>query len=168
MTTIWLPEDVAKDEGLRLKAYPDPSSSLARELRKPLADRCAGWRTLSGDPWTCGYGTTGPDICPTTIFTQAQAYARLLMKLTQAKDELDAALAWWRKLNDARQDVLANMAYNMGLTRLRGFKKALFAMQVENWPIASAEMLDSEWAQEVGHRADRLARQMHDGVRIPA
>lgn len=175
MTTLFLPEDVAKDEGLakllpdgRCMSYPDPLSPFAQALRLPSSKRPKGWQGFSPEPWTCGYGTTGPDVGRATVWTQAQAYARLLIKLGEAQRELTTALPWWRTLNDPRQDVLANMTYNMGLTHLLGFHAALAAMQREDWPLAAAEMLDSAWSAQVGHRAVRLAQQMHDGVRIPA
>lgn len=175
MTTPYLAEDVAKDEGYgkalpdgRCISYPDPLSPFAKALRLPLAKRPKGWQSFSPLPWTCGYGTTGPDVNRSTVWTQPQAYARLLIALGGAQRELNQRLPWWRNLNDPRQDVLANMAFNMGLPRLLGFKRSLAAMQTQEWAEAAAEMLDSEWAREVGGRAIRLAKQMHDGVRHPA
>lgn len=153
MTSIFLPEDVAKDEGYAkarpdgcCEAYPDPKSG--------------------GAPWTIGYGTCGHDIQPGTVWTQAQAYGRMMEKLAAAKADLDHALPWWRQLNSPRQDALANMTYNLGLTRLLGFKKALAAMERQDWTTAAAEMLDSQWEKDVGARAHRLARQMLTGARI--
>ena len=40
-------------EGCRLKSYPDPGSG--------------------GDPWTIGYGHTGPEVVPGLTITQEQA-----------------------------------------------------------------------------------------------
>ena len=49
--------DIKQEEGLRLNAYPDPLSH--------------------GDPWTIGYGSTGPDIRQGVVWTQEQADAAL-------------------------------------------------------------------------------------------
>lgn len=175
MTTLFLAEDVAKDEGLarllpdgRVISYPDPLSPFAKASRLPLSKRPRGWQTLSPEPWTIGYGTTGPDVNRSTVWTQPQAYARLLIKLGDAQRDLTNRLPWWKALNDPRQDVLAMMVYQMGLGNLLEFKQALAAIQLQDWPIAAAEMLDSDWARETPNRAMRLAKQMHDGVRIPA
>lgn len=65
-------------------------------------------------------------------------------------------------LNDARQYVVCNMAFNLGLG-LRAFSRTLAAIAAGDWVQASDEMLDSLWAREVGERAVRLARVMREG-----
>jgi lysozyme len=165
MTSPFLLADLAADEGLRLKAYPDPLSPLAREMAKKPDARCDGWGHLSGEPWTCGYGCTGPDVTRDTVWTYEQAKERLGAKVAQAATELDLRLPWWRHMSTLRQDVLANMAYNMGLTRLLGFKRALSAMEMGRYAVAATEMMDSLWARQVGDRAQRLAAQMRTGRR---
>ena len=77
--------------------------------------------------------------------------------------ELDRNMAWWLKLDDNRQRVLANMCFNLGYPRLRNFKKFLAALQTGNWEEAAEEMLDSKWAVQVGDRAKRLAKRMEKG-----
>ena len=54
------------------------------------------------------------------------------------------------------QRVCINMAFNLGLPRLRGFKKFLKAMEEGDFQTASVEMMDSRWATQVGDRAKRL------------
>tara|TARA_R110002012_G_scaffold272981_2_gene458775 strand:- start:6456 stop:7022 length:567 start_codon:yes stop_codon:yes gene_type:complete len=71
-------------------------------------------------------------------------------------DDLDRAIPWWRDLDDNRQRVMANMGFNLGLTRLLGFKRFLAAMEAGNYDAAAIEMMDSRWATQVGPRADRL------------
>lgn len=67
-------------------------------------------------------------------------------------------------LNVTRKAVLINMAYNMGRTRLSGFKKMIAAVQDNNFNNASVEMLDSKWARiDVGKRAIELANLMKEG-----
>ena len=70
--------------------------------------------------------------------------------------ELDRALPWWRELDDDRQRVMANMGFNLGLTRLLKFKKFLGAMEKGDYETAAIEMMDSRWATQVGPRAHRL------------
>ena len=70
--------------------------------------------------------------------------------------ELDRALPWWRELDDNRQRVMANMGFNLGLTRLLKFKKFLSAMERGDFNTAAVEMMDSLWATQVGPRAHRL------------
>lgn len=84
--------------------------------------------------------------------------------IKRVEGELDQALPWWCGMNDVRQEVLANMCFNLGLTRLLGFKKALAAMEKADYATAAAEMKDSKWYSDVGKRAERLCRQMESGV----
>jgi lysozyme len=44
--------------------------------------------------------------------------------------------------------------------KLLGFKRALGAMSIGDYPRAGTEMLDSQWARQVRGRAAELARQM--------
>ena len=83
--------------------------------------------------------------------------------IRRVKADLDLALSWWRGLDDVRQRVLVNMAFNLGITRLLGFKNTLAAMQAGNYADAAKGMLDSKWATQVGARATRLAAMMRDG-----
>ena len=74
--------------------------------------------------------------------------------------DLDRALPWWREMTPARQRVLANMCFNMGLPVLLGFRNTLAYMARGNYKAAAAGMRASKWARQVGARAERLARLM--------
>lgn len=66
-------------------------------------------------------------------------------------------------LDPVRQSVLLDMAYNLGLTRLRKFKKMFRALYDRDFKKASEEMLDSKWARQVKGRAQKLSEIMHTG-----
>jgi lysozyme len=55
-----------------------------------------------------------------------------------------------------KQDALANMAFNLGQTRLSGFKKMIAAVEKRDWKEAAAEAEDSDWYEQVGQRAVRI------------
>lgn len=61
-----------------------------------------------------------------------------------------------------RQRVLVNMAFNLGMTGLLGFKTTLLAMEQGRYEDA-ARMLRSRWAGQVGVRAERLSEMMRTG-----
>ena len=145
MTTPLLVDDLMHDEGLRLAAYPDPQSG--------------------GDPWTIGYGHTGADVTAGTVWTRSEAADTLIEDIAIAQSELDEKLPWWRTLDDVRQDVMVEMAFNLGVDGLLGFQRTLAAIEVARWATASADMLLSAWAGEVGDRAARLATMMRNGAR---
>lgn len=75
-------------------------------------------------------------------------------------DGLDKNLPWWRGLDYPRQRVLANMAFNLGIAGLMGFRNTLAAVQQGRYSSAGAGMAASKWADQVGKRADRLVDMM--------
>ena len=77
--------------------------------------------------------------------------------------ELDRNLSWWRELQDDIQLVLANMCFNLGITRLKKFKKFLTALSEKDWELAATEMMDSRWATQVKQRAVRLQKRVLKG-----
>jgi len=79
---------------------------------------------------------------------------------------LTDALPWVQQLDDARQNVLLNMAFNLGVGGLLKFKKTLEHVKAGRYGAAAVEMLQSDWAKQVGSRADRLSIVMELG-RLP-
>lgn len=59
-------------------------------------------------------------------------------------------------LSDMRKAVVVNMAFNLGLTKLRKFVKFLAAIRTGQHQAAAREMRDSQWAKDVKGRADEL------------
>lgn len=57
---------------------------------------------------------------------------------------------------DNIQVVLVNMCFNLGAPRLGKFRKFISAINDEQWIEAAVEMMDSNWANQVGPRAERL------------
>lgn len=149
MTTATLITDLMRDEGFRREAYPDPKSG--------------------GAPWTIGYGHTGREVHPGLAWTLGQAAAALSADITAACGGLTTALPWWTELSPVRQDVLANMAFNLGVHGLLEFRNMLSDVRARTYALASAEMLLSDWARDppegVGERATRLAAMMKTGSR---
>ncbi len=72
-------------------------------------------------------------------------------------DELDGEYPWFKELDSVRKDAIIDIAFNLGATRLRGFKRALAAMSAKDYSTAATEFLDSRWARQVGNRALELA-----------
>jgi lysozyme len=76
---------------------------------------------------------------------------------------LDRNLPWWRDLSEARQRAVVNMCFNLGITRLLGFSKALAALKAGQYEEAARQFLDSRWATQVGQRAQRIAELVRKG-----
>tara|TARA_R100001377_G_C3171647_1_gene103296 strand:+ start:359 stop:796 length:438 start_codon:yes stop_codon:yes gene_type:complete len=75
-------------------------------------------------------------------------------------DELNRNMPWWKELGDEKMRVLANMCFNLGITRLLKFRKFLAALESGDFETAGEEMMDSKWATQVGARATRLQRRI--------
>jgi lysozyme len=112
-----------------------------------------------------GHLITGPMPDDWTFpLTDDQVNTLLAGDLQNVFDGLNANLPWWTTLNDARQCVICNMAFNLGLNKLLGFKNTLAAMRQGRYADAAAGMTNSAWASQVGARATRLATIMKNGV----
>ena len=71
--------------------------------------------------------------------------------------ELSREYPWFNDLDDVRKDAMIDISFNLGATRLRGFKRALSAMESGDYKVAATEFLDSRWAKQVGGRALELS-----------
>ena len=125
-----------KHEGLRLKPY-----------------QCTAGK------WTIGVGRNIQD----RGITEAEAMHLLDNDIDECQEELDRIIPWWIEKPAYVQLVLINMIFNLGATRLLGFKKFLKAVEENNFNLASTEMLDSRWAEQVGQRSIELSEFMKNG-----
>jgi lysozyme len=82
--------------------------------------------------------------------------------IKRCKQEL-VSLLWFADLDSVRQDAIVNLCFNLGLTRLIGFKNAMGAMAVGDYEKAADEFLDSRWANQVGQRALDVTHMIRTG-----
>ena len=78
-------------------------------------------------------------------------------KLNDLIPRIERKLSWFRYAQDEVKLVIVNMSYQMGLSGVLKFKRALAAMEIKNWDLAATEMLDSLWARQTSRRANELA-----------
>ena len=78
--------------------------------------------------------------------------------------ELSKHLPWFTKLDGARQGVLLNMSFQLGVNGLLGFKNTLRMVETGQYVNAANGMLQSLWARQTPERAKRLSEQMRTGV----
>ena len=69
---------------------------------------------------------------------------------------------YWDGFPDEIQEILVNMCFNMGRTRLGKFKKMTAALENRDWKTAAVEGRDSAWYGQVGNRAERLMTRMEN------
>jgi lysozyme len=131
---------------------------LIRQLRLHEGERLKPYRCTAGK-LTIGVGRNLED---RGITAQEAAYL-LSNDITSTQAALLKALPWVGTLDDVRQRVLIDMAFNMGLGTLLTFKRTLAAIQGGEFSKAAAMMLESRWAGQVGQRAQRLSQMMATG-----
>ncbi len=64
------------------------------------------------------------------------------------------------ELPEEVQQIIANMMFNMGRTRLSKFRGMKRGVDNKDWNAAADEMVDSRWYRQVTNRADRLVQRM--------
>lgn len=123
----------------------------------------------SGTPYRCpaGYQTIGYgrnlDANPITM---EEATYLLFHDVDRARTSARRVVQSFDFLDEVRQDVLIQMAYQMGEIGLRGFRKMLAAIQIADFAEAANQMRDSKWWREDSRtRAETLARRMETGRR---
>lgn len=72
-------------------------------------------------------------------------------------------LDYWKDLDSVRALVVADMVFNLGLSRFLQFKKLNAALTLKDYTLAATEMKDSRWYNQVGRRAWRLREAMLSG-----
>lgn len=92
-----------------------------------------------------------------------EIYYMLKNDIRRVDQELNNAFRFYKDLDPVRKDAMINMAFNLGLTRLRGFVYALKMMEEKEYEEASMEFLDSLWASQVGQRALDVAYMIQHG-----
>jgi GH24 family phage-related lysozyme (muramidase) len=68
----------------------------------------------------------------------------------------------WANYPDEVQQVIANMMFNMGRTRLSKFKNHNSALTAGDWKKAAVEGRDSNWHKQVTKRAERLMSRLEN------
>jgi lysozyme len=133
-------------------------AAMTRQLRLHEGLRLKPYRCTAGK-LTIGIGRNLED----RGITFEEAAYLLANDIAAEERELLRALPWVAKLDEVRQRVLLDMAFNMGVVGLLAFKRTLATIQAGDYQRAAAMMLDSRWAGQVGQRAERLSRMMATG-----
>jgi len=90
---------IKRNEGCVLDAYPDPATG--------------------GDPWTIGYGHTGPDVAEGLSITQERAEELLRQDLGRFQDGVDDLIAENATISDSQYGAMVSLAFNIGLGNFR-------------------------------------------------
>lgn len=136
MNTERLIDQLIRDEGLKLKPYTDTVGKL-----------------------TIGIGRNLDDVG----ISESEARYMLKNDISKVLAELTKQ-NWFNGLDEPRQVAIANMAFNLGVEGLLGFKNMIDCLKCGKFKLASEHALASKWAGQVGARARRIAEQIATGV----
>lgn len=132
-----LEEQLLRHEGMRLDMYIDS----------------VGVRTIG----------IGRNLEAVGLRNEAEARFLLRSDINAVRAELREQLPWFEALDPVRQQVLTNMAFNLGVRGLRNFSKTLAFVRTGRFSDAADEMLRSQWAEQVGQRSEELSEMMQKG-----
>ena len=137
---IHIQSELIKDEGLSLIPYIDSNGHLTVGVGHKLSSDCG--------PITLEYAGK-------LLAEDIEVARKAAMRIVPSFGELC----------EERQFVLINMAFQLGPTGLKGFRKMLLAIENKAYSVAASEMLDSKWHRtDSPKRAERLAKIMKTGV----
>lgn len=138
-------------------------------MKESLIDMLIRHEGLALKPYRCTAGKLTVGIgrnLEDTGLTENESRYLAENDLGRIRQELDQAIPWWRALDEKRQTVVLNMAFNLGTAGLLKFTKFLHALSHGEYERAAGEMLDSLWAKQVHRRAVELASLMQEPVEL--
>ena len=95
--------------------------------------------------------------------SKSEAIYLLEQDILRARGQFQSAFREFAQIDEVRQAVLIDMAVNLGVRGLLGFRNTLRMVRAGQYTEAAGEMLKSRWATQVGARARRLAHMMESG-----
>ena len=111
-------------EAKRYYAYPDPASDLAKHgtqwgfkpARQIIAKLPPSVQSLSGAPWTCGIGATGPDVTIDSHWDDAEIERRFKAHLAEFSKGVSDLIP---TATPPQFDAMVSLAFNIGIPAFR-------------------------------------------------
>lgn len=132
--------DLETDEGFRPLLYDDATGKQWSKGASIL-----GWPTI-GIGW---------NVAATPISLER---ARIILgwMVDDKIGSLNSAMPWLSGLTEPRQRAMANLCFNLGVTKLLMFHTFLSMMQAGQYDLAADDLEQTAWARQVGK--NRVAR----------
>jgi len=70
---------------------------------------------------------------------------------------------WYEDLNTVRREAILNLLFNLGKPRFLGFKKAIEALEANDYEESANQFWDSKWRKQVGSRAEDICLMIRTG-----
>ena len=138
-------------------------TELTRQLRGDEAVKPCAYKDHLGY-LTIGVGRLIDDRKPGSGLRPDEISYLLNNDIDDRINQLGRRLPWFYDLDPARQGVLLNMSFQMGVDGLLGFKNTIKLVERGDYAEAADNMLLSKWAEQTPNRARRMAEQMRSGL----
>jgi lysozyme len=133
-------------------------SKLIETLRRHEGVKNTLYKCTS-DKWTIGVGRNLEDVG----LSEEEIDMLLLNDIKRTKELMDDYIPWYNDLDEVRQEALINFVFNVGIGTTMKFKNAMAALEAHDYDTAAIEMLDSNWAKQVGSRAEEVTQMIKTG-----
>lgn len=157
--TVQLLAELKRSEGVVLTVYKDSLGIDTIGIGRNLRDR-----GISDEEFDMLHVSSMEEVYAVGI-NEGEALYLASNDIKIAETELLKKHPCIEELDPVRQMVVIDMAFNMGVPRLCGFKRMWENIHNKNYDGAASEMLDSRWATQVKSRATRLADKMRNGTK---
>ncbi|MEL7146530.1 MAG: glycoside hydrolase family protein [Bacteroidota bacterium] len=127
------------DEGQVLHAYEDSRGFLTIGIGRMIDEREGGG------------------------ISEEEAHFLFENDVKRVMEETFGDFPWLKDAPDDVQRAVCNMVFQMGIKRVRKFKKTLSFLQNKEYYAAADEALDSDWAKQTPNRARRVTEQIRMG-----
>jgi lysozyme len=133
-------------------------SRLIETLRRQEGVKNTLYKCTS-DKWTIGVGRNLEDVG----LSDEEIDYLLENDIERTEELLDEYMDWWRDLDSIRQEAMVNFVFNVGIGTAQKFKKAMTALEEQDYDTAADEMMDSNWSKQVGKRAEEVTEMIRTG-----
>lgn len=128
--------------------------NLSRQLKEDEGFRKSAYKDNLGY-WTIGHGRM-IDAKLGGGISEEEADILLENDIIRTETALDNAFPWWRRMPPNPQLALANMCFQLGITKLKKFKETLSLLKQGLYHQAANSAMDSLWAKQTPNRAKRV------------
>lgn len=133
-------------------------NNLVEQLKRHEGIRLDPYRCTS-NKLTIGIGRNLDDVG----ITEEEAEILLMNDLKRVDQQIKAHMPWTSELTQVRYEALMNFVFNVGIGTALKFQNAMEALKQSDYDTASAELLNSRWASQVGARSQEIANQIRTG-----
>lgn len=123
--------------------------------------RLTAFKPIPLDPWTIGWGATGPNVVEGLVWTQEQADADLTNRVNVLASQVRAAVKV--TLNDNQLGALIDFAYNEGIHALQ---TSTLLNNINRGDFAGARLEFLRWDMAHGEHLQGLENRREDEVNV--